>query len=514
MLLDSISNSTAITAIIFGILSLVARKFKTTTSTSLNYHRRKWWIKSISFILILFGIHALYHNLSPAPHTLDTSPGRIIHTAWYLVLTHILISFLDSHIWNTPPHLRGKTSVPPRVLYHLAVVITSLIVFILIIQNVYGVSIPTELVISSGILAAVIGFAAKDILSDMVAGLVLSIDRPFKKGNWIELDDQKTLGKVTDISWRATKVLTWFNTIKSIPNSSIIRQTVNNLSAPEPAYAHWFYIHIPAETSITLTRRTLLQACLDTDSVLEDPAPVVRLWDMEHRPYKYMVYTHFNNYETFFKSKDQLLNNINNALAEEGISVSAKAVDVDYFTHDQKRTPIHEYSNKELIEKVKVFQLLDDNQRERLLEEMNIIHYDSGEVILDEGDTNDALYIIASGKIKVTITAKDGATHIIERMRPGNYFGVMSLLAGEPSQEKYISSGESQILQFTQATLEPIFQEHPELMKEIAEFLAQQKINRLTTRGTLPTTQPHETKNPLTRYAKEILNNIQTAFKP
>jgi len=513
MRLHSIHPGIALPVLGVAALLFLVSYFLKKSSMVHHHPRLIWLIQSLGATATLFGVDALLTWNLNGDWELTGNVVRILDATWWILAAWILIQFVEAHFWKRPMRAKKKQHSPPRVLFHLTTVLISFVTALIISQQVFHITIPAELIISSGVLAGVLGFSAKDILNDMVAGLILSFDRPFRPGDWIELDDGKTLGEVRDISWRVTNIVTWFNTVKEIPNSNIIRQTINNLSRPDSSYGHWFYIHMPSDVSISLTRRTLLQACLDCDYVLEDPVPVVRISEMEHRPYKYMIYVHFVDYPNYFKGKDKLLTSINNALAKEKIPVPAKTRDVDIYQLKHERVPILEYSNKQLIKKVKIFQLLDDAHCDLLLEEMKIFNFDVGETVLDIGDTNDALYILAFGKIKVERRFPDGSEHVIEKIHPGNYFGVMSLLASEPSQDKYTAMGECQVLEFKQSTLESIFNEHPQMMKEVADFLATQKFQRMAKLTALTQSDKKQRgERSLRRYAKEFLASIQKSY--
>jgi len=92
-------------------------------------------------------------------------------------------------------------------------------------------------------------------------------------------------------------------------------------------------------------------------------------------------------------------------------------------------------------------------------------------------------------------------------------FGVMSLLASEPSPDKYTAMGECQVLEFKQSALESIFNEHPELMKEMADFLAKQKFQRMAKLSALTQSDKKQRGDrSLRRYGKEFLALIQKSF--
>src|SRR5262249_49719405 len=71
-----------------------------------------------------------------------------------------------------------------------------------------------------GIVGLTIGFAAKDSLSNVMAGFLILWDKPFHSGDWVTLGDQ--YGKVEEITMRTTRLLTWSNTLIIIPNETVI----------------------------------------------------------------------------------------------------------------------------------------------------------------------------------------------------------------------------------------------------------------------------------------------------
>lgn len=90
-------------------------------------------------------------------------------------------------------------------------------------------SFGTSLFQGTAVLAAIAGFAAKPVLSDMLCGFMISTTKPFNIGDRIELDDG-TAGIVKDITIRHV-VLQGIDTLKIvIPNSEINAKRITNLS--------------------------------------------------------------------------------------------------------------------------------------------------------------------------------------------------------------------------------------------------------------------------------------------
>ena len=104
-----------------------------------------------------------------------------------------------------------------------------LITVALVVLETMGVSI-SGILAFGGIGGIVIGFAAKDLLSNFFGGLMIYLDRPFKEGEWIRSPDQELEGTVESIGWRLTKIMTFSHYPIYVPNSMFMSITVENPS--------------------------------------------------------------------------------------------------------------------------------------------------------------------------------------------------------------------------------------------------------------------------------------------
>lgn len=104
-------------------------------------------------------------------------------------------------------------------------------IFFIFALHVLGINIMPFLA-SAGIAGIAIGFAAKDTLSNMIAGILLIIDRPFEIGDRLELwqapPNHSTWGDVIQIGLQMTKIRTTDNIVVVIPNSQIMNRDIIN----------------------------------------------------------------------------------------------------------------------------------------------------------------------------------------------------------------------------------------------------------------------------------------------
>ena len=121
----------------------------------------------------------------------------------------------------------------------------------------------------TAVLAAIAGFAAKPILSDMFCGFMISTTKPFNIGDRIELDDG-TAGIVKDITIRHV-VLQGIDTLKIvIPNSEINAKRITNLSHMTTTRSIHFRFDVGLNTRIEQAKQVI------QDAIRQSPYSVPR----------------------------------------------------------------------------------------------------------------------------------------------------------------------------------------------------------------------------------------------
>lgn len=81
---------------------------------------------------------------------------------------------------------------------------------------------------AAGILSVAIGFASQTSASNLISGLFLMAERPFVVGDWVHIED--VYGIVLSIDLLAVKIRLFDNSLVRIPNESIIKQRLTNLT--------------------------------------------------------------------------------------------------------------------------------------------------------------------------------------------------------------------------------------------------------------------------------------------
>ena len=187
----------------------------------------------------------------------------------------------------------------------------------------------TRLTVVAGGFAAVLAFALRQSLTDVIAGITLGIQRPFLRRDWIMLEDG-TVAEIVDMDWRATHLRGWDRAVFILPNARLAQQLVKILPKLGTPFAATYTILVSGEEEPARVKQVLKEAVKGCDSILSRPAPVIRLADASNVPYSYSLWVHFDGYMASFAGKEDLFVAIHRTLRDAGMRVTAPIQDVRY----------------------------------------------------------------------------------------------------------------------------------------------------------------------------------------
>jgi small conductance mechanosensitive channel len=132
---------------------------------------------------------------------------------------------------------------------------------------------------SAGVVGLVLGFAFKDIAENYIAGILLSLRRPFSPGDHLVIDRTHE-GKVVALTSRATLLMTMDGNQVSLPNALVFKSVVLNYSR-NPRRRFDFVVPLHPTASIRDTQRTALAAISAIDGVLAEPPPSSQIQEFQ-----------------------------------------------------------------------------------------------------------------------------------------------------------------------------------------------------------------------------------------
>jgi len=107
-----------------------------------------------------------------------------------------------------------------------AIKIIVVVVGVLIVLQSSGINV-MSLLAGLGIGGLALALAAQDTAANLFGSVTILSDQPFKIGDWIKVKDLE--GNVEEIGFRSTRIRTFYNSLVTIPNSMMAKETIDNM---------------------------------------------------------------------------------------------------------------------------------------------------------------------------------------------------------------------------------------------------------------------------------------------
>lgn len=238
---------------------------------------RFWYLHSYGLrvvfwpLLLLAGgnlvLDYAYQNLALAEVWLAVTAYDVL---WWVVPARLITMAVSRFAW-TPLEERSGRAIPNVVRMFVAFLIYAF-AFLGIVGFVLNQPI-TSLLAGSGLLAMIIGLAIQANISNIFSGIVLNMERPFGVGDWVKIGSAED-ARVTDITWRTTRLMTRSGMSIAIPNAKASESQIVNYSVQGKARLT-ITLHVDPSLPTEQVRKALYDAPLHVPGVMPEPPPGV-----------------------------------------------------------------------------------------------------------------------------------------------------------------------------------------------------------------------------------------------
>ncbi len=192
-------------------------------------------------------------------------------------------------------------------------------VALIVVFDHFGIEV-SSLLVALGAGSLAFALAAQETLANMIGGFIIFIDRPFRTGDRIELENG-TRGDVQDIGLRSTKILTFENTILVVPNAQIIKEKVTNLSYPDPKIRIMVNLGVAYGSDLDRVKQIVLEVARAHPKILDDPEPRVFFLDFGDSSLDLRLIARTGDYMDQWALTEEIRMGIWRALAREGVNI-------------------------------------------------------------------------------------------------------------------------------------------------------------------------------------------------
>ena len=382
----------------------------------------------------------------------------VLKIAWWLWSAWLLVGFMRVFVATERRPREGK------LIQDLLAAGIYLAALFAIISYVFDLPIK-GLLATSGVIAIVLGLALQSTLGDLFSGIVLNFSRPYRPGDWVSIDGT-TDGRVIEINWRATHVLTAKRDLAIVPNSTIAKAKIVNSSSPSDLHGVTVTVRLAADASPAGGGEILRQAVLNTSLILATPAPLITVKSVTGDAVEFDISFFVDGLAQSTRAHNELFDRISRHLAAAGVALASTQ---PVAPPDPKNTPA-----ERALDLVELFDGLTAAERETLAAKATSRHYDEGDTLLEAGVVLHSLQVIGAGVASITQVHSEGEIELM-RLGPGDHFGEVGMLTGHATGVTVRALAPVTIYELSKDDLAPVIEARPEVSQAMCRALAKRQ---------------------------------------
>ena len=349
----------------------------------------------------------------------------------------------------------------------------------------------TKVFTASVLTTAVIGLALQETLGNIMAGLALQLERDFEVGDWIRLDD-KLSGRIREVRWRATTLVTKNGDLMLVPNGVLARAVLTNFSRPTTAHRQWVYFRAHFRYPPARVREIVVAAVNTLPDIRKDPAPDCLLWEFRDDAVNYACRYWIDDFQRDDGLDSGVRSIIWYALHRHGMELPFPSLNVNMTEMNEDRIQRkldEDYARRiDALSRVDVFRALDAQKIDRLAHRLRRVIFGPNETVLRQGDPGDSLYVVQSGHVAVRIDVH-GRQREVATLSAGQFFGEMSLMTGESRAATVVAKSDVECYIVDKEAFQEILETQPDLAGVISDILTQRQATLGASSHTLPGTE-------------------------
>lgn len=429
-------------------------------------------VKKIQYVLPPLAVFLVMGELLKIAKTEGSS--RLVESITWIAVILAAISLLNAILTTKKPEKQFQIQVP-NLFFQLARAVVALGVGYYLITGIWGIDI-SKLTTAAGVGSLVVALALQDTLSSLVSGLLLLIAKPFKIGDYVEINGIEAY--VVDQNWWSVTLDANGFFRQSVPNSTLASASITNYGqeATWKSVAIGFSYDDPPNKVITA-----LNSLVDGIPGVTEGSGFAAINSYGDSAI---------NYDLWYKvipakawgAGAKVLTRIYYLAQREGFTIPYP-INMEFGLGEGGKLPsripqVVENRQPELIACVRslsYFFNLNDSQIEQLATKSKFKVYGAGEIIIKEGKPDEGLYAIYRGRVKSSVKDHQGVIQTANQFGIGDIFGEMAIYPGEVSPITAIAEDDVEVLVISAGDIVQLIQISPQFASEFIKFIEERK---------------------------------------
>lgn len=344
-----------------------------------------------------------------------------------------------------------------------------------IVAYVFSAPIGT-LIATSGVLAIILGLALQSTLADVFSGIALNVSKGYEVGDWIVLGDGME-GRVVETNWRATHLLNGSNDLVVLPNSSLAKTRLVNLSSPNRNHGVSLKVRLMPTMAPSAIAAVMRNVLLSSNTILREPAPTVEIHSLDAQAVAFELSFRVADFGMVAAARHEVYDLVYRHARAAGLQLAGPGDGAVGAATVAVPPVAPRAAALRLVEAVPLFAALGDAEKAALAETMTRKTYRPGEVLAEQGVALDALVVVRTGVVTVTQNGERGEVDL-GRLAPGDYFGEGGVVAGKAEAATVRALAFTVVYEIGREALAGLMRDRPGLAEEIGLTLAHRAAAR------------------------------------
>ena len=383
------------------------------------------------------------------------TPVKVVATLFGFVVLVLLLSGVNATLFQAAPEGTWRKRIP-AIFVDVARFLLISVGLAIIFSYIWGAHV-RGLFTALGITSIVIGLTLQNSVGQIISGLLMLFEQPFRLGDWIQTSTAR--GRVVEVNWRAVHIDTGTG-LQITPNSVLAVASFTNLSRPPGTYK----IKVP--------------------TVFSEDDPPDRVCAMLSR-----VAAELPQLKSDSTPKSVPLGGLNYRtsipLQSPADDSAAKATFLRWVWYASRRDGLHldeaedEFGTPELVEDavrtvVAPMLRLSPTDQQHLTPHASVVRFGADEIIEHIGDVPSRMTFIVSGRVRVTAPSDDGSIITITTLDAGSFLG-QTALTRQPVLADAQALGEVTAVQIGREHIEGVLQAKPLLLQELGRLIEERR---------------------------------------
>jgi CRP-like cAMP-binding protein len=260
-----------------------------------------------------------------------------------------------------------------------------------------------------------------------------------------------------------------------IPNTVASRDRLEVFRRGGVPMARTLLVGLEENAPPARARAILEQAAKDVPGVTAHPSPVAYLHHFGDFAVVYELRYWLEDYARFLEIDSKVRERLWYQLEREGLQMAYPIIRQYQYAAGPLLPPADDGLVPAAISGNQLFAPLSPAERATLAEGARRRRYAEGEIVVREGDTTSSMFLVATGRVAISIHGETRSSQKLAILEPGAAFGEISLLTGEPRLATARAMSETTLVEIDKDTLAPILRANPSLVEKLDVIIQERR---------------------------------------